>query len=51
MLKRESEYTYERKQGDTVFIIESISDPDSSEDMLDALIALMKRDIEELGKR
>ena len=51
MLKRETEYTYERKQGDTVYIIESISDTDSSEDMLDALIALMKRNIEELGKR
>lgn len=51
MLKRETEFTYERRQGDTVYIIESVSDPDGREDMLDALIALMKRDIEELGKR
>lgn len=51
MLKWETEFTYERKRGDTVYIIESISNPDSREDILDALITLMKRDIEELGKR
>ncbi len=51
MLKRETALTYERKQGDTVYVIESISDPDSRENMLDALVALIKRDIEELGKK
>lgn len=50
MLRPETEFTYERKQGDTVYIIESVSDPDCRVDMVDALIALMKRDIENLGK-
>ena len=51
MLRRETEFTYERKQGDTMYIIESISHPENREDIWDALIALMKRDIEDLGKQ
>ncbi len=50
MLKSETEFTYERKRGDTVYIIESISDKNSRVDMVDALIALMKHDMEEMGK-
>ncbi len=50
MLKRETEYTYEYEKNKTVFVIESIRDPECREDMLDALIALMKRDIEKMGK-
>ncbi len=51
MLKRETEFTYGHKQGDTEYVIESISDPNSREDMLDALVSLMKRDIEKLIKK
>ena len=51
MLRRETEFTYELKQGDTLYIIESISHPENREDSWDALIALMKRDIEDLDKQ
>lgn len=51
MLRAETEFTYEHKHGDTVYIIESVSEPDCRVDMVDALIALMKRDIENLGKK
>lgn len=50
MLKLETNKTYEHKIGGTVFIIESEA-PENAHDMVDALIALMKRDIELLGKK
>ena len=45
MLKLETSKTYEQKVGDTLFTIGSESPQDSSADMLDALVALMKREL------
>ncbi|MEA4933643.1 MAG: hypothetical protein VB071_08735 [Lawsonibacter sp.] len=50
MLKRETEKTYGYTIGETIYTIESVSSPDTCEDMIDALISLMKRDIESLEK-
>lgn len=50
MLKRETEKTYTHKIGETIYTIESVSSPNTREDMIDALISLMKRDIESLEK-
>lgn len=50
MLKRETEKSYTCKIGDTAYTIESVTAPGSKLDMIDALIALMKRDIESLEK-
>ena len=50
MLKRETEKTYTHKIGDTVYTVESVTAPGSKADIVDALIALMKRDIESLEK-
>ncbi|MEA4933282.1 MAG: hypothetical protein VB071_06835 [Lawsonibacter sp.] len=49
MLKQETEKSYELKNGGTMFVVESVCREEERTDMLDALIALMKRDIEELG--
>ena len=51
MLKRETSKTYDQKIGDTLFTIESESPEDACTDMVDALITLMKRDIEVLGEK
>lgn len=50
MLKRETEKAYTHKIGETIYTIESVLAPDTREDMIDALISLMKRDIESLEK-
>jgi len=49
MLKRETEKIHELKNGGTVFVVESVCPEDEKTDLLDALIALIKRDIEELA--
>lgn len=46
MLKRETEKTYEQKLKGTVFVVESMCPPNCKADMFDALVALMKRDVE-----
>lgn len=51
MLKRETSKTYELKIGDTVYTIESEAPEDCRIDMIDALIALMKRNIEALSEK
>ncbi len=45
MLKRETSKTYELIIGDTVYTMESEAPDDCRVYMVDALIALMKRDI------
>lgn len=45
MLKLEISKTYEQIIGDTLFTIESECPEDSSVDMLDALVTLMKREL------
>lgn len=49
MLKRETEKIYELKNGATVFVVESVCPEEETTDMLDALVSLIKRDIEELA--
>jgi len=45
MITSEFSKTYETQIGDTVYTIESWCDEDTSEDILDALVRLIKRDI------
>lgn len=49
MIRLETEKPYETKIKDTIYIIESVSDGDGKTDMIDALITLMKRDIQNLS--
>ncbi len=45
MLKSEFNHTYETAIGDTVYTITSECPEDTTEDILDALVRLIKRDI------
>jgi len=46
MITSEKSVTYKKKIGDVVFDIKSESQPDTRLDMVDAIIALIKRDLE-----
>ena len=46
MMTSEQLVTYEKKIGDVVYVIKSESLPDTKLDMVDALIALIKRELE-----
>ncbi len=50
MMTSEQSVTYEKKIGDVVYIIKSESIPDTKLDMVDAIIALIKRDLEHGNK-
>lgn len=45
MFTSEQKVTYEKKIGDVVYVIKSESLPDTRLDMVDALIALIKREL------
>ena len=45
MITSEFNTTYQTKIGDTVYTITSECDEDATEDILDALVRLIKRDI------
>lgn len=47
MFTSELSVTYEKKIGDVVYTIKSESLPDTSLDMVDTLVALIKRDLEQ----
>lgn len=49
MLKRETQKVYEMTHAGRVFVVESVCPEDEKADLLDALVALMKRDMEELS--
>ncbi len=49
MLRRERKHSYESKIGGTKFLVESESPEDCMVDMLDSLVNLVKRDIENLS--
>ena len=46
----EQKVTYEKKIGDVVYIVRSESLPDTKLDMVDAIIALIKRELEHGNK-
>ncbi len=46
MITSEQSVTYEKKIGDVVYVIKSESLPDTKLDMADAIIALIKRELE-----
>ena len=50
MITSELSVTYEKKIGDVVYVIKSESLPDTKLDMVDAIIALIKRDLEHVNK-
>ena len=50
MFTSEQKVTYEKKIGDVVYVIKSESMPDTKLDMVDAIIALIKRDLDH-GKK
>jgi hypothetical protein len=50
MMTSEQKVTYEKKIGDVVYIIKSESLPDTKLDMVDAIISLIKRELEHGGK-
>lgn len=50
MITSEKSVTYEKKVGDVVYVIKSESQPNTKMDMVDAIIALIKRDLEHRGK-
>jgi len=45
MLIKEYENTYDEKIGDTIYSITSECDEDTKEDILEAIVRLIKRDI------
>lgn len=45
MMTSEQKVTYEKKIGDVVYVLKSESLPDTRLDMVDALIALIKREL------
>lgn len=49
MLKRETEKIYELTHEGRVFVVERVCLEDEKADLLDALVALIKRDMEELS--
>lgn len=50
MITSEKSVTYEKKIGDVVYVIKSESQPSTKMDMIDAIIALIKRDLEHRNK-
>ncbi len=49
MLRRETSHKYENKIGTTKFVVESESSEDCKVDMVDSLVALIKRDLENIS--
>ena len=46
MFTSEQKVTYEKKIGDIIYVIKSESLPDTKLDMVDTIIALIKRELE-----
>ncbi len=49
MLRRETSHSYETKVNGTKFIVESESPVDCRVDMMDAIVNLVKRDLENIS--
>lgn len=50
MLRRETSHSYETKVGATKFIVESECPENCKVDMLDALVNIIKKDLENISK-